>query len=224
LATLIATSPHNLVSRKERERVREVHVAEALAVGDVLGKPGDQRWLDLGTGGGLPGLALAICWPDVRWTLLDATAKKIEAVAEFARELGLARVTALSGRAEELAHDPHHREQYDAVIARAVAPLPVLVELARGFLRRGGVLHAVKGPAWREELDAAAGAMRRLGLEFSTAADVPDAVRPTTVVTMRAAKPVVALYPRRSGLPRAQPPGAGSPGAGVSTTTYRWEA
>ncbi len=163
LAGLLADSPHNLVSNAERSQVLERHVLESASVADALVPTG--RWMDLGTGGGLPGLVLAARHPDVAWTLVDATAKKIAAVRSFAAELGLTNVTPMQGRAETLARDPEHRGQYDGVVARAVAPLVTLTELARGFLAQDGLLVAIKGPAWQEELDAAARALTLLRLE-----------------------------------------------------------
>lgn len=181
----------------------ERHVLEAEALAEMLRPTG--RWLDLGTGGGLPGLVLAWRHPAVSWTLLDATAKKIAAVAAFAEALDLGNVTPLVGRAEALAHDAHHREGYDGVVSRAVAPLATLAELCRGFVKPGGLIVAVKGPAWRQEFDEAAGAMGALRMDHVHTAQLPDAARETWVVTMRAVGPVPANFPRRNGVPRQDP-------------------
>ncbi len=207
LARLIAHAPLNLVAAAERSSVYERHVFEAAAVGRLLAPAPGSRWLDLGTGGGLPGLALAVVYPDVSWTLVDATQKKIRAVAGFADDLGLQNVVAVHGRAERLAHEARFRGQFSGVVSRAVAPLPTLAELARGFLGDGGELAAVKGPTWAEELSAAQTALRMLHLEFSTAREVPETVRATWLVTMRATGRPPVGYPRRDGLPRQQPLG-----------------
>lgn len=206
LAWLIANSPHNLVSRGERPVIAS-HIDESVAVGRVLPLVAGARWVDLGTGGGLPGLALAASHPHVEWTLLDAVGKKAAAVRAFAGELGLDNVTVVHGRAEALAREPEHRGAYDGVVSRAVAELRVLVELGRGFLSPGGVLAAVKGPRWRAELRDAAEALRVLRLETLAAQDVPNTVRATTVVMLRALGPPPTPYPRPPGIPRAKPLG-----------------
>ena len=163
------------------------------------------RWMDLGTGGGLPGLVLAWRHPDVAWTLLDATAKKVVAVRAFAEELGLTNVTVVQGRAEALAWEPEHRGRYAGVVARAVAPLPTLVELARGFLAPAGSLVAVKGRAWREEAHAARGALQALRYGPVSTEPLLGAERESWLVTMQAHGPPPSGYPRRDGVPKSDP-------------------
>lgn len=163
------------------------------------------RAVDLGTGGGLPGLVLAIAYPEVRWTLMDATRKKADAVRGFARALGVENVDVVWGRAEERAHEAAYREQYDGVVARAVAPLPVLTELARGFVRPGGSLWAIKGPAWEQEVRAAAYACAVLGWGDVHSERVTSAMRPTWLVRMRAVGSLPDRYPRAAGTPQRQP-------------------
>lgn len=207
LARRIAESPHNLVARGERPAVRERHVAECVALAPALQLRAGQSWIDVGTGGGLPGLVLAVLTPEVRWTLLDATRKKIEAVRAFADELGLDNVSPVAGRAESVAHDPAYRERFDGAISRALAPLPTVLELCRGFVRAGGAVAAVKGPRWEEELAASQAAAEALNLAFLHSRGIGSAARPTWLVTMRALDPTPAAYPRREGRPRSHPLG-----------------
>lgn len=207
LGRLIAESPHNLVSRGERERIYDAHILECAAYAEHLAFERGQRWLDLGTGGGLPGLVLASLRPDVQWTLVDSVRKKAAAVEEFARTLDLDNVTVVSGRAEELAREPAFRGQFDGVIARAVAELPVLWELMRGFGRAGGQIVAVKGPRWQEELTTARTAARMLRLEETAVLPITSAPRPTWLVMMRADGQPPEEYPRRIGTPQARPLG-----------------
>lgn len=203
LAELIAAAPHNLVARGERAEIYDRHVLEGVALAGLLAPTG--RWMDLGTGGGLPGLVLALCHPDVEWTLVDATAKKVEAVRGFARALELTNVYAVHGRAETLAHDPRFRGTYDGLVARAVAPLPTLVELSRGFLGDTGALVAVKGPGWAAELAAAEPALRRLAVQVESTVRLESEARASWVVTMRAQGPPPDGFPRRDGVPKADP-------------------
>lgn len=207
LAELIAQSPHNLVSRTDRNDVWGNHIQECRAYVDALALQAGQRWIDIGTGGGLPGLVLAASRPDTQWTLVDGTAKKVRAVQEFAGELGLDNVTAIQAQAEELAHDQGFRGQFDGAISRAVAPMPILAELLAAFVRPTGNLVAVKGSRWKEEVQEAAGAFQELGLEFHEAIHIPSAQRPTWLVMMRPRGTVPQHYPRRAGLPRSKPLG-----------------
>lgn len=207
LARLIARSPHNLVGLRDRQVVRERHIDEALALGRAFTFRSGQQWLDLGTGGGLPGLALAIACPQVHWVLLDATRKKIQEVDRFILELDLPNAETRWGRAEEVARQDQDRGAYDGVVSRAVGSLPVVMELARGFLRAGGYLVAVKGPAVADEMKAARAAAKPLHLNAIHSLRIPDPERSTVLVTMRAHGAPPARFPRRVGEPAATPLG-----------------
>lgn len=189
-AALVGSSPHNLVSRTARQELLSRHVPESVAIAKLLPEEGG-RLLDLGSGGGFPGLVVAAVRPDLDVHLLDATRKKTDFLAAAASELGLG-VTVHTGRAEELART-ELAATFQIVTARAVAPLDRLIPLALPFLVEHGVLYAVKGQRWREELDAAAGVLRRVGGQIlATPDDVPRpagvgvAVHPRVVMIGRA--------------------------------------
>lgn len=205
LADLIASSPHNLVSRRDREDVFGLHLQECVALADVLPIRSGERWIDVGTGGGLPGLVLALCRPDTDWTLLDATRKKAEAVRSFAAALDLENVEVLHGRAEELAHQHGRRGQFDGAVTRAVGPLPLVMELSRGFVGPGGTIAAVRGRQWAADIHSARRAACLLRLTDIHSIAVPDAVRETWLVTMCAEGPPPEQYPRADGIPRVKP-------------------
>lgn len=207
LAKLIAESPHNLVSRGDRRDVLGIHVRECQAYAEVLELERGQRWIDIGTGGGLPGLVLAAVAPDVQWTLVDSVGKKVAAVRGFAEALELRNVTVLQHSAEELAHDRAFRGAFDGAISRAVAALPTLAELLVGFVRDGGWVVGVKGPRWREELDDAREALETLRLGEQRVVPISAAARPTWLVMMRRHGALPGIYPRRAGLPRSHPLG-----------------
>lgn len=169
----ITASPHNLVSRGARAELASRHVPESVAIARSL-PPGPARVLDLGTGGGFPGFVIAVVRGDLEVHLLDSTAKKTRFLTDTARDLEVA-VTVHTGRAEKLGRGPL-AGGFDVVTARAVAPLERLVGLAAPLLRPGGVLYAVKGERWRDELDAARPAIARAGLAITaTPDDLPDA-------------------------------------------------
>jgi 16S rRNA (guanine527-N7)-methyltransferase len=159
-AMLVRESPHNLVSRRAREELETRHIPEAVALADLL-PSGAHRCLDVGSGGGFPGMVLAIVRPDLEVHLLDATRKKASFLRETAARLELP-VTVHHGRAEELAAG-ELGEGFDLVTARAVAALGALLEITLPFLGPQGVLYAVKGERWAEELADAQDQLRRLG-------------------------------------------------------------
>jgi 16S rRNA (guanine527-N7)-methyltransferase len=157
-ADLVGSSPHNLVSRRAREELRSRHVPEAVALAGML-PTGPGRLLDVGSGGGFPGLVIAIVRPELEVHLLEATRKKVDFLRGAADELGVP-VAVHHGRAEELAKGPNLAGRFEVVTARAVAALAELVPLTVPFLAQGGIVYAVKGERWREELDAASAALR----------------------------------------------------------------
>lgn len=211
LADLIAGSPHNLVSRSDRTRIIPVHIQPSVVVAELMPCAPGARWLDLGTGGGLPGLVCAVVHPRTQFVLMDATRKKVDAVAAFARELDLPNVAVVLGRAEALAHDARWRERFDGVVARAVARLPVLAELARGFLRPGGTLAAVKGPAADAEIDDAAFALQQLRYSEPTVVRQDVGGRALVLVLLHAVGGAPRAFPRPVGVPRAAPLREGAP-------------
>jgi len=105
------------------------------------------RFADLGTGGGVPGLVLAACWPAATGALVESSTRRCAALARWVDELGMqARVQVLAGRAEVLAHDPEIREQFDLTTARSFARPCVTAEIATGFVRVGGLVVVSEPP------------------------------------------------------------------------------
>lgn len=153
----VEASPHNLVSRRARGELRERHLPECLAFAHML-PAGPARLLDVGSGGGFPGVVVAIVRRDLEVTLLDATRKKVAFLRDTATALDVEYRTAL-GRAEELRRGPL-AGSFDLVTARAVAPLDRLLPWTLPFLRPGGLVYAIKGRRWREEVAGAADALR----------------------------------------------------------------
>ncbi|MDP2400387.1 MAG: 16S rRNA (guanine(527)-N(7))-methyltransferase RsmG [Actinomycetota bacterium] len=163
---LTRTREHNLTSILDVEDAVRHHVVDSLVAVNHMKLPKDADILDLGTGAGYPGMVIAILRPDIRVTLLDSTKKKVDFLTECVDELGISEQTrAVAARAEEFARS--EPESQSMVVARAVAPLPSLVELAAPLLRAGGRLVALKGRVDESEVEWADRAAAECGLSRS---------------------------------------------------------
>lgn len=198
----------NLTRVVEPEAVARLHLLDSVAALPAIDALTPSSAVDLGSGGGVPGMVLALARPEVAWTLVDSVAKKTDALRAFAVDLGLANVSVITARAEDLGRDPAHRATHGLVTARAVAALPVLVEYALPLLNERGALLAWKGPITDAELRAGAAASAELGggaprVEPSGHAALGD----HRFVIVRRERPTPARYPRRAGEPSRRPLG-----------------
>jgi 16S rRNA (guanine527-N7)-methyltransferase len=162
LARLLAMNEQmNLTAIKDPTEAWTRHVLDSLSLLPLMADiPAGARLLDVGSGGGVPGIPIALARPDLRVTLVDATHKKVVFLAAVAKALGLANVRAVSGRAEKLAEtDLGHA--FDVVTARAVAKLPMLLPWTAPFAKAGGRLLLIKGEHGDQELGEAQGLLRR---------------------------------------------------------------
>lgn len=141
----------NLISRKDMENFYEHHVLHSLAIAKYFDLLPGMKVMDIGTGGGFPGIPLAIMYPQTRFLLVDSIGKKIKVVQDVKEKLGLDNVTALNDRAENI------KEKFDVIVSRAVTQLPDFVKWCNGKLRitndieAGGILY-LKGGDIKEEL------------------------------------------------------------------------
>ncbi len=151
---------------------------------------------DLGSGGGLPGLPLAVAFPSIQWRLIDAAERRIAFLEWAITELGLAgRVEAVRGRAEVIAHAPEHRGRYDLVTARSFGPPATTAECAVGLLRSEGAL-LVSEPPEPDPTRWPAGPLASLGLEVVGSGPWMEA---------RRTGPLDPSLPRREGVPAKRP-------------------
>ena len=125
----------NLISRKDDENIWENHVLHCASLLFKLDFPRSASVIDIGTGGGLPGIPLKILQPDLDVTLLDATQKKITAVREILNKLEMSGISTQWGRAEEIGKRAENKGRFDIAVTRAVAPLGDLVKWSRPFLK-----------------------------------------------------------------------------------------
>jgi 16S rRNA (guanine527-N7)-methyltransferase len=161
--------------------------------------------IDIGSGAGFPGVPLKIVFPQVHMALVEATGKKVAFLDHVIALLNLRDLTAIHARAEELAHNPDHRENYDVAVARAVAEMPTLLEYALPFVRVGGIFVAQKGKV-EEEVASAAHALEALGgrLREVTPVKLPG-LEPRHLVVVEKIAPTPPRYPRRAGVPEKKP-------------------
>lgn len=198
LTALIAAWP-GLVSDSSPELVRD-----CLVLLDHLGSAGTV--VDVGSGGGLPGLVLKLARPGLEVTLLEANHRKTAFLETAAAQLGL-RVRVLTARAEEAAHRPQLRESFDVATARALAAMPVLAELCLPFVRVGGRLLAMKADA-EAEVRSALPAVERLGGRLLAIEAAASAARDRgQVVVVEKVAPTPPGFPRRPGVPVKRPLG-----------------
>lgn len=156
-----ANQTMNLTRIVDRAEAERLHVADALTLLPFLPK-GVHRLADVGSGGGVPGIPLAIARPDAALLLIESTKKKAAFLRQTIAELGLGNVTVSDQRAEEVGRS-NQRETFDVAVARAVGTLDWLAEYCLPLVRKGGRVLAMKGPRVVEEIPGAKKAIKFLG-------------------------------------------------------------
>lgn len=201
LDALIATNAaFNLTAVTDRDEAWTKHVADSLSLAPELRELGARSVVDVGSGGGLPGIPLACALPDCTFTLLEATGKKARFLEDTARALGLANVRVVAERAETFGQGAG-RARFDAATSRAVSRLPVLLELTLPLVRVGGASLAIKGEQAEAEIAEAARALQLLQgrVVHSRRTDTGTVIRIDKVAQ------TPAKYPRRPGEPKRSP-------------------
>lgn len=204
LLRLVATEPAAITAVRDPSAGVDAHVADSLVALDLPAVRGARRAADLGSGGGFPGLALAIALPGTRVALVESVGRKCAFLAGAVSELALGNVEVVNGRAEAW---PEGIGAHDLVVARALAPLPVLVEYAAPLLEPGGALVAWKGRAEAAEEADGAAAAAALGMSAPEAIAVEpfrQAENRYLYLTSKVS-PTPDRYPRRPGIARKRP-------------------
>jgi 16S rRNA (guanine527-N7)-methyltransferase len=203
--------PHTTVS--EPQAALEVHVADSLSGLEVPELARARRIADIGAGAGFPGLALAVALPQAQVDLVESAGRKTAVVDRLIQAGDVSNARSITTRAEEFASVPPSlgggREAYDAVTARAVGSLAVLVEYAAPLLRENGVLVAWKGARNPKEEAAGAEAARQVGMATADVLPVQpfEASENRHLHVFRKISPTPAGFPRRSGMARKRPLG-----------------
>jgi 16S rRNA (guanine527-N7)-methyltransferase len=197
----------NLTAITAPEAVEMRHFLDSLAVIRAVPFGPNQRVIDVGTGAGFPGLPLRIVYPYIELTLLEATTKKARFLEHIIQHLSLSNVRIVNARAEEAGQDAAHREQFDTVLARAVAHMPVLMEYMLPLCKVGGQCVALKGESAVAEARQAENALKILGgrVDNVIPVELPKVPETHYLVAIQKMAATPPKYPRRAGLPAKRP-------------------
>ena len=199
----------NLTAITEENEVIIKHFADSaallLAVKDLGVK--EYSLLDLGTGGGFPGIPLAILFPNLKLTLADSLNKRILFIQREAEKLGLRNINAVHGRAEDLARNAAYREKFDICVSRAVANLSTLSEYCIPFIHNEGLFIPYKSGNIEEELKTAGNAMKILGAKCQSICSysLPEGSGERSLVIIKKVRTTGMKYPRKAGTPSKSP-------------------
>ena len=199
-AQVVAANQHLNLTRITGEAEAAIqHFADAMALAAWLKMPAGCRVVDIGTGAGFPGVPLKLLRPDIQMTLMDASGKKTDFIRQTLSGINID-AQVLCARAEEAARTPL-RNSFDVAVSRAVAALPMLLELAVPFLKAGGMLATWKGETADDELAAASGALRTLGCAFKSRHPIGRGA----LLLIEKQKPTPDVFPRRFSKIKSQP-------------------
>jgi 16S rRNA (guanine527-N7)-methyltransferase len=210
LDALLEWNPRvNLTRITDPEQIAVKHFVDSLTCLRAAEFGPSARLADVGSGAGLPGVALAIARPDLRVTLIESSRRRCDFLRHVIRALGLDRVEVACLRAEDAGRQDYYRQSYDLAVSRAVARLAVLAEYCLPLVRVGGAFLAQKGREAETEVAKAAPALEALGgtVEASTRFELPGGAGERKIVVIRKVAPTPEAYPRRAGVPAKRPLG-----------------
>lgn len=197
----------NLTAITEEDEVIEKHFIDSLSCVRLLDMSRIHTCIDVGTGAGFPGIPLKIVYPEIEFVLVDSLNKRIRFIDAVREALGLTGLTAIHGRAEDLARDKNLRASFDLCVSRAVANLNVLSEYCIPFVRTNGYFISYKGKKGLEEVQNAEKCMELLGSKIEEVREFhleeDDADR--WLVKIKKCKGTSKLYPRKAGIPSKNP-------------------
>lgn len=196
----------NLVRYSNEDELYRAHFLDSLMCSTGYDFNQAARVIDLGSGAGFPAVPLKICFPHLQFWLVDSRNKRCDFLRRVIEELKLKACFVVWDRLENIAHRQEHRGCFDCAVARAVAPLGVLLELGLPFLKSKGKLIALKGYKADEEITAARRASEVLGgtVEMVVPYGFPGE-RGRNVIVLSKQRPTATVFPRKPGIPAKKP-------------------
>jgi 16S rRNA (guanine527-N7)-methyltransferase len=197
----------NLTAITEDSEIIKKHFIDSIKVFKFKELKNAKKVIDIGTGGGFPGIPMKIINPGSKIVLLDSLNKRINFLNEVIKELKLNDIETIHGRAEDYANQSKYREKFDVAISRAVANLTVLSEFCLPYVKVGGYFVAMKGPAIEEEMKDAKNAIKILGgeIEEILKVDIEGSDLNHNLVIIRKLKETPKKYPRKAGMVTKSP-------------------
>ncbi len=205
----------NLTAITDREEFVRKHYIDSLLCVDADVFREARTVIDVGTGGGFPGVPLAVCYPEKDFVLMDSLAKRLRIVDELCLKLGIKNVKTLHGRAEELARQKGIRDTFDLCVSRAVANMSTLSEYCLPFVKAGGHFVAYKGPDCEKEVNNASKAIKLLGGKLEKTVNVSESdvfseegvfsEFDHNLVYVKKTSATPKAYPRQAGTPAGEP-------------------
>lgn len=197
----------NLTAITEYSEVVIKHFADSAAIGCITDMNGNIDVIDVGTGAGFPGIVLKIVYPQLSVVLLDSLNKRVNFLKNVITELGLTDISAIHGRAEDIARNKDYREKFDLCVSRAVANMSSLSEYCLPFVKVGGRFIPYKADGCDEEVKTASKAVNILGGKIRKIESyvIPDTDICRKFVIIDKLRNTSAKYPRKTGLPTKEP-------------------
>lgn len=195
----------NLTAITDKDEFVVKHYIDSLLVLNMDEYRKSKDVIDIGTGGGFPGIPLAIASPNKRFILEDSLLKRLKVIDDISSEMDLDNIVTVHGRAEVLGKDENYRESFDLCVSRAVANLAVLCEYCLPFVHVGGYFLAYKGPEVDTELENAAKAIDILGGKLIRVEEKDSFGYKHNIVVIKKVKKTPKKYPRKAGTPSKQP-------------------
>lgn len=195
----------NLTAIKEPKEIIQKHFIDSLTISKYINEK--SKIIDVGTGGGFPGIPIKIKSKSIEVTLLDSLNKRLVYLNELISKLKLDNIKTIHYRAEEAGQNKEYREKFDIATSRAVAPLNILVEYLMPFIKVNGICICMKGSNIQEELENSKNAIQTLGGKIERIEEIilPESDIVRNIVVIRKIKQTPKKYPRKPGTPSKTP-------------------
>lgn len=196
----------NLTAITKMEDVVLKHFIDSISISKFYDLS-NKKIIDVGTGAGFPGFPLAILYPDAEFVLMDSLKKRLGFIDMATQKCNMNNITTVHGRAEDLGHEKEYREQFDFCVSRAVAALPVLLELCSPFVKIKGKFVSYKSELLEEEIEQSKNALKILQCKLvgQDTYQIPDSDYYRVFASFEKLKPLPKKYPRQAGKPKRNP-------------------